>query len=223
MFSALIRAILLYILITFCVRLMGKRQLGELQPSELVITILISNIASLPIEDPSIPLLRGAIPVLMLVGCELLISNLSLKFRKFRIFVSGSPVMVIENGVLNQRRLRELRFSIDDLTEALRQNGIFDFREVDYAVVETTGQVSVLQKAGSQPPTADDLNLKLNASPPPIVIISDGEIIKNGVESCEISLEWINSVLKKRKLKVNQVFLMTCTKQKDYYIVEKNI
>ena len=115
MLVVFLRAAFLYVLVTFSLRLMGKRQLGELQPTELVITILISNIASLPIEDANIPMVLGAIPVLVLVAFELVVSNISLQSKGFRSMVSGKPVIVIQNGQLDQRKLRKLRFSIDDL------------------------------------------------------------------------------------------------------------
>ena len=109
----LIRAVLLYLLIIFCMRLMGKRQLGELQPSELVITILISNIASLPIEDNSIPMIMGIVPIVVLSGFELITSNISLKSKKFRTLVSGKPVIIVRNGEIDQKAMKDLRFSID--------------------------------------------------------------------------------------------------------------
>ena len=115
-----IRAILLYLLIIFCLRLMGKRQLGELQPSELVITILISNIASLPIEDNSIPMIMGVVPIVVLVGFELIISSISLRSKRFRTLVSGKPMIIVRNGQIDQSAMKKLRFSIDDLMETLR-------------------------------------------------------------------------------------------------------
>ena len=140
------RAVILYILVTLCLRLMGKRQLGELQPAEFVITILISNIASLPIEDTNIPMVLGLIPVFVLVAFEVIVSTLSLSSKRFRSIMSGKPVIVIYNGQIDQEKLKQLRFSIDDLMESLRQQGVFRVQDVWYAIVETTGKVSVMQR-----------------------------------------------------------------------------
>lgn len=217
------RAIILYGLIMFCIRLMGKRQLGELQPSELVITILISNIASLPIEDTGIPLILGAIPVLILVSCEIIVSNISLKCKRFRSFVSGTPVVVVNDGILDQRQLRKIRFSIDDLMESLRQAGIFDIRDVEYAIVETTGKVSVLQKFHAQTVTPEMLKLTGEKAIPPMVVVSDGELIMSAVEVCNVTETWVLETIASQGCTKKQVFLMTCTPSKDYYIVKKNM
>lgn len=215
------RALILYILIMVCLRLMGKRQLGELQPSELVITILISNIASLPIEDTGIPMILGAIPVLALVSFEIIISNLSLKSKWFRGFISGSPIVIISNGVLDQNQLRKLRFSIDDLMEALRQSNIFDIRDVQYAIVETTGKVSVLQKYEAQTVTNKDLDLSCQDPAPATVVISDGKIVKSALQIIDVSEEWVNSIAQKNKTSIQDIFIMTVNHKNDYYIIEK--
>lgn len=223
MLIVFVRATILYGLIMFCIRLMGKRQLGELQPTELVITILLSNIASLPIEDTSIPLILGAVPLLVLVGCELFTSYVSLKSKKFRSFVSGSPVIVIHEGVINQNELRNLRFSIDDLMEIIRQSSIFDIRDVQYAIVETTGKISILPKFKAQNVTADMLALEREEDIPPVVIISDGELLDSAIKACNVEREWVFKTIAEQNLAVKDVFLMTCDNSKDYYIVEKNI
>lgn len=223
MLIVFIRAIILYGLIMFCIRLMGKRQLGELQPSELVITILISNVASLPIEDTSIPLILGAIPLLVLVGCELITSNISLKSKKFRSFVSGSPVIVISDGVIDQNELKKLRFSIDDLMEIIRQSSIFDIRDVQYAIVETTGKISILPKFSAQTVTASMVGLTKEEDIPPIVIISDGELLESAIRACNIEKDWVYKTVAKHNCAISDVFLMTCDNTKDYYLVEKNM
>lgn len=216
-----LRALILYILIMFSLRLMGKRQLGELQPSELVITILISNIASLPIEDSNIPMILGAIPVLALVGFELIISNISLQSKGFRSFISGKPLIIISDGKIDQSQLRKLRFSIDDLMESLRQNNIFDIRDVCYAIVETNGKVSILQKYGSQPVTPKMLKLNGTQENPPVVIISDGKLVKPALQSCNLSEEWVNDTIKMNNYKISDIFIMTTDTAKNYYIVKK--
>ncbi len=218
----LIRAALLYLLIIFCIRLMGKRQIGELQPSELVITILISNIASLPIEDNSIPMIMGVIPIIVLVGFELITSSISLKSSKFRKLVSGKPVVIIRNGSIDQKAMKDLRFSIDDLMESLRGSGVFHIEDVQYAVVETTGKVSVLQKYGAQPLTADMIGLTGSSQNPPVMVISDGKIVKGAMEAASLERKWLDRTLKKEGFSIDQIFIMTADQQKTYLIIPKN-
>ena len=223
MLVVFIRAVLLYFLVIFCMRLMGKRQLGELQPSELVTTILISNIAALPIEDTNIPMILGAVPILALVMFEFAVSNLSLKSKRFREFFSGNPVVIIKDGVINQKQLKKLRFSIDDLMEALRENGIFDIKDVNYAIVETTGKVSVLQKYTAQTITPEMLGINGADQKPPLVVISDGAIISSALEIFGFSMDWLNRKLKSKNLNAKDVFLMTINESGEEYIVPKSI
>lgn len=221
MLVVFIRAVLLYLLVIFCMRLMGKRQLGELQPSELVTTILISNIAALPIEDTNIPMILGAVPILALVMFEFVVSGISLKSRKIRKFLSGNPVVVIKDGIINQKQLKKLRFSIDDLMEALRGNGVFDISEVNYAIVETTGQVSVLQKYAAQTVTPDMLGMQGEETRPPLVVISDGEIIPSTLSQFGFSKEWLTRKLKAKNLTAKEIFLMTIDPDGNDFIVPK--
>ncbi len=146
MTATLIRAIILYILVIFSVRLMGKRQLGELQPSELVITILVSNIATLPLEDTDIPLIIGITPILALVCFEVLMSWVTLRFPSMKKIISGRPKIVVRGGKPDDHALRELRLSMDDLKAALRSKDVFDFADVQYAIIETNGSISVLKE-----------------------------------------------------------------------------
>jgi len=215
------RAVFLYIVVIFSLRLMGKRQLGELQPSELVITILISNIASLPVEDTSIPMILGTIPVFVLVGFEIILSNLSLRSKRFRSFLSGKPVIVIHDGQIDQKELRRIRFSIDDLMESLRQSGIFDLRDVQYAIVETTGTVSVMQKFSAQPVTSEMLGISGEEPSPPSVIISDGQLVKSALSVYSLSEDWLREILRKEHLRIRDIFLMTADVQKNYHIIER--
>lgn len=222
MLVVFIRAVILYLLVIFCMRLMGKRQLGELQPSELVTTIFISNIASLPIEDTNIPMILGAVPIFALVIVEFIVSSLSLKNRKIRQFFSGNPIVIIQDGEINQKQLKRLRFSLDDLMEALRREGIFDIKEVHYAIVETTGQISVLPKAYAQTVTAQMLNLNQPDEKPPLVVISDGGMIEKSLQTYGFTKDWLERKLKARNLTVKDVFLMTINEDGEDYIVAKN-
>ena len=145
------RTLILYLAIILALRLMGKRQVGEMQPSELVVTILVSAVASVPMQDIDIPLSHGLVPVLTLIAAEVLISALTLKNSRLRQLLAGKPVPVICGGKLEQSALKKLRLSTDDLLEDLRLNGIFDLRQVQFAQLETNGQLSVLLRSGDAP------------------------------------------------------------------------
>ncbi|MDE5556680.1 MAG: DUF421 domain-containing protein [Ruminococcus sp.] len=217
----LIRSLILYILVIFSVRLMGKRQLGELQPSELVITILISNIATLPLEDTDIPLLLGVTPILALVCFEVIVSWINLVFPKFRKMISGSPKIIIRNGKTDPNTLRELRFSVDDLMMSLREKEVFNLEDVQFAIVETTGNISVMKKQSVDTPDRNDLGLKMKNSDPPQVIVSDGKIITQAVKVMGIEGS-IEKILDSINLKLDEVFIMTADTQGNFFIVDKD-
>ncbi len=225
MLVTFIRTIVLYVVVIISLRIMGKRQIGELQPSELVITILISNIATLPIEDTNIPLLGGLVPILALVCLEVFASVLGIKSQRARKLISGTPAFVIKNGVIDQKRLRDLRFSTDDLMEGLREQNIFDIRDVDYAIVETTGKLSVYKVFEQQEVTAKMLKISSqSATPSPqVTVVSDGKLIKDGIDYCNIDKSFIESALKKQGCSIKDVFIMTCDRSKDYHIVKKEV
>jgi uncharacterized membrane protein YcaP (DUF421 family) len=221
MLVVFLRVLIIYILIVASLRLMGKRQLGQLQPSELVITILISNIATMAIEDSNLPLMQGIIPILALASFDIIVSYLSLKFKKVRQLASGTPKIIIRDGKLDQKQLFELRYAIDDVMEQLRTKNIFDVRDIAFAVVETTGSISIYPNFQNQPVTAG--MLKLQGTPadsaPPAVLISDGFISKGGLDYCNLTRKWLDKTLASNGYTVKDVFLMVCNRQADYQIV----
>jgi len=218
------RTVVLYFTVITALRIMGKRQVGELQPAELVVTIMISNIATLSIEDTNIPLLGSILPIFVLVSCEVFESVVSLKSRVMRKLLSGNPRIIIRDGALNQTELKNLRWSVDDLTEQLRLNGIFDIREVSFAVVETTGALSVYQKFGARPATAQMLNIPPDGEPdvPPVTVICDGQLDIDALNYLNLRREWLDKILSEKGLSVKQVFMMTCDRRAGYSIVEKD-
>jgi uncharacterized membrane protein YcaP (DUF421 family) len=205
----LIRSLILYILVIFAVRLMGKRQLGELQPSELVITILVSNVATLPLEDADIPVIVGITPILALVCFEVAVSWLCLKFPSIRRFISGSPKIIIRNGAIDRQAMRDLRFSVDDLTMALRGSDIFDLSEVQFAVVETTGSMSVMKKPSLETPTKSELGVQAEDADPPQVIVSDGIVQHAALRSLGLDKDFADRTARRFRVKVGDVFIMT--------------
>lgn len=152
-----IRTVIVYLVLTLCVRLMGKRQLGQLQPAEFVFSILISNIIAMPIEDPERPMLTAIVSVLLLSALEVLVSGLTMKSARLRRLAEGKPALIIEKGKLCVENMRALRYTADDVLEALRKKDIFDITTVAYAVAETDGTLSVLLKAANQPAEKQDV------------------------------------------------------------------
>lgn len=214
----LIRSVILYFLVIFAVRLMGKRQLGELQPSELVITILISNIATLPLEDTNIPVLVGVTPILALVCFEVTASWLSLRSPIVRKLISGSPKIVISNGKIDREVLRELRFSVDDIMMALRNKDIFDISEVQFAIVETTGSVSVMKKQPQDLPNREELGINAECEDPPLVIVSDGKVVDVTLHSLGLDKEFAERTAKSCNMKLSDVFIMTADSSGEWFI-----
>lgn len=221
MLVVVIRSILLYSLIIFSIRLMGKRQLGELQPSELVVTILVSNMAALPIENPNLPMLMGVVPILIVVSIEVITSSISLRFRGFRNFMAGNARIVIQNGQINQAEMKNVRYSIDDLMESLREFGVFDIREVQFAVVETTGKINIYQKHHAQKVTAEMMAIEGQSKNPPSLIISDGEFVKEGLVNANVKKDWVLNILNQNNVCLNDVFLFTADDSGDYYLIPK--
>ncbi len=216
-----IRAVILYMLLIFSVRFMGKHQIGELQPSELAITILISNIATLPVEDTSLPLLTGIIPILTLASLDVIMSWLGIKSKRLRNITCGKPVVIINNGRIDQKKMKEIRFTVDDLTEALHSQNIFDISEVQFAVVETTGTVSVYQKYEYRNVTNGDMKLKSKSIDPPEIVIDEGVIVNDALERLNLSEDKLRSILEKERLKVKDIFIMTLDSNMKHSIVRR--
>lgn len=217
-----IRSLILYFLVIFAVRFMGKRQLGELQPSELVITILVSNIATLPIENSDIPVILGATPILSLVCFEVIMSWLSLKFPKLRKMISGSPKIIIREGKVDPQVMKDLRFSVDDLLTSLRGKDVFDIGEVQYAVVETTGNMSVMKKQADDTPSRADMGINPHPEDPPQLVVSDGRILGTPLKSLGYDVQWVHNVLSEGKTKLSDVMIMTADRTGNCYIAAKN-
>lgn len=223
MFVTLIRTVILYILAIASVRIMGKRQIGELQPSDLVITLLISQIISIPIQDTDIPLVNTMIPIFLLVGFEILTSVFNMKSIKFRTFMQGHPIIIINDGVLNQKLLKQLRFTVDDLLEALRQKDVFDISQVQYAIVETNGQVSVLLKADHDTITRQDLSLEPEPQGYKCPVVIDGKIIEQDFAVCNMNAGKVQSIAKKEKIQIKDIMLMTVDAAGNHTIIRKDI
>lgn len=221
MFVTLIRTVILYIFAILSIRVMGKRQIGELQPSDLVITLLISQIISIPIQDTDIPLVNTIIPILLLVGFEILTSVFNMKSIKFRSFMQGNPVVIINDGNLNQKLLKDLRFTLDDLLESLRQKDVFDISQVQYAIVETNGQLSVLLKPEHDTVTRSDLELKPEPQGYKCPVIIDGKIVSGDFKICNMTTNKVEKIARKKKLQIKDILLMTVDVAGNHTIIKK--
>ncbi len=210
MVISLIRTLILYILIVVALRVMGKRQIGELQPGELVVAILISDLAAVPMSEPGIPLFYGIIPILTLVVAEMTLSFICLKSEKIRSFVTGRPSVIILNGVVDENEMRKLRFNLSDLTEELRIQGYLDISQVDTAILETNGSITVIPKSEYKMPDCGDLKIKVPQDKLPYILISDGKLNETNLKKSGFGIKLINSKIKENGGKcISDVFVMT--------------
>ncbi len=197
MLISFVRTIILYALIVLALRVMGKRQIGQLEPAELVVTMLISDLAAIPIGHVSIPLLHGVIPVVTLIMLEAIISFANLKSRRFRKIVSGTPVILIKHGRVMEDELEHLRLNIDDLMEELRANGCADITEIAYAIFETNGSLSIVLKSECRPLTPQDMGIKVKYRGLPFLFICDGELNHEALHVYLKDEIWLNKQLQK--------------------------
>ena len=222
MVIAFVRTIILYLLIIAGVRLMGKRQVGELEPSELVLALIIADLAAVPMQDFGIPLISGVIPILTLLSVTMLISMLTMKSIRFRALLCGRPSIIVENGKLHQQEMAKNRFTIDELMEELRMKGITDISTIKYAILETNGQLSVLPYADQKPPTAKDMSLAPEESGLPIVIINDGRILEHNLKTRGYDLNWLEKQLQGQGVKkAEEVYLLTADEMGRVYFSRK--
>ncbi len=221
MIATIIRTFIIYCVVSVCVRLMGKRQLGELQPGELVVTILISEIAAIPIEDNTVPIISSVIPLLLLVSFEIISSVIDRKSVKFRYWTEGKPVTIIRNGTLLQKELKSLRFTINDVLSGLRQKDVFDIEDVEYAIVETNGTLSVLLKPDKRPVTSKLVGKTEKDTGLPCAVVVDGQIIESTFEDCGITENEVIQKIQRETDDIKTILLMTVDKSKKYNIIFK--
>ena len=221
MLIAIVRTLILYIFIIAALRLMGKRQISDMQPSELVVTLVVSDIASLPMQNTSQPLLSGMIPVMVLVGLEILTSVLMMKSRTVRKLVCGNPVVVIEDGRLLQKQMKRLRMTNSDLMEQLRQQNVFSLNDVQYCIVETNGALSILEKPEKRVPNAEEAGVTVEDNKLEAVVVSDGKLLREGLSMCQKDERKVVNILSENHVPINSVFLMTMDGSGAYRIIRK--
>ena len=202
----LVRTLVLYFAVICAVRLMGKRQLGEMDPAELVVTILVSDLAAVPMQDLGIPLFFGLVPIAALVALEVLLSILSLKSRFFRRLLNGQPAIIIRKGQLD---LSKLRLTTEDLVVALRKQNVASVSDVKYGVIEPDGSLTIVLYPQQQPVTAEMLSLSPKDTGLPLVVISDGQMVERSLGLLRLDRDAVVNRLRNRGMRPEEVFLMT--------------
>lgn len=225
MIPVIIRTLILYVTVATAIRIMGKRQIGDMQPSELVITLLISEIAAIPLQDKDQPLINGIVAVFLLVILEIGVSALTLKSFFIRKLLSGKSVVIIKNGTVDTQAMRDVRMTVFDLIELLRGQNVFNISDVNFAVLEANGDLSVLLKSGKQSVTAEDIKVKNKSDALPLPVISGGKIIRESLDALDVKQKIISDILSANKTNLKEVFLMTLDRDGSYDIIkeEKNV
>ena len=202
---------------------MGKRQVGELEPSELVLSLIIADLASVPMQDYGIPLLTGVVPILTLLSLTMILSVLTMKSVRFRALLCGRPSIVIQNGSLDQREMARNRLTLDELLEELRGKGYTDLSAVKYAILETNGQLSVLPYANQKPPAARDLKVTVSELGLPRVLVSDGRLMEHNLKALGHDRPWLDRQLSQRGCRdLSKVFLLLVDESDAVYFAEKD-
>jgi len=222
MLTAVIRTMILYLVIVIGIRLMGKRQIGQLEPSEFVLSLLIADLAAVPMQDFGIPIIMGIIPIITLLCLNTILSVLTVKSIRIRALLCSRPSIVVQNGKILSREMVKNRFTVDELMEELRVAGVTDIDSVKYAVLETTGRISVITRRQEQPPTASDFDISVQDIVLPVIVISDGRVLSENMKVRNLSDQWLRQQLSGRKIHdISQVFLMTVDEAGKVYLSVK--
>ena len=221
MLLSYLRTAILYLILIGVIRLMGKRQIGQMEPSEFVVTMLVANLASIPMQDEGIPLFTGIVPILTVLGAELVLSAASLGSIRLRRLLCGKPVILIENGHILQQNLRSTRITADELTGHLRLKEVLDLKTVQYAILETNGDLSVFLYPSAQPACAEAAGVPTGAQSLPVTIIDDGRLLKSNLELTGKDKHWVDRVLESHNSTLEQTFLLTVDAQDHILWLEK--
>ncbi|WP_446898349.1 DUF421 domain-containing protein [Clostridium sp. LBM24168] len=200
MFIVLFRTIILYIVVIISMRLMGKKQIGEMEPFELVIAIMISELASVPMQDTRISILRGIIPIITLLFLQTCFALMQLKSEKMRLILSGRPSILINNGKLDFKELKKEKFNLNDLLEELRLQGYYNLSDIEYAILETSGKISVIPKTNLSPATKEDMKITSTQDTMPLILILDGKVNSKNLNTINKNNSWLKNTLKKNNV-----------------------
>jgi len=205
-----VRSLLLYTVLAITIRIMGKRQIGQLQPFEFVIAVLIAELAGIPMSDTDIPLANGLVAILTLMISQVTLAYITLKSNRARGIICGTPSILIEKGKIMEKEMRRLRYNINDLIEQLRLNGYPNIADVDFAILETDGQLSVIPKPAKRPVVAEDLNITSRYEGLPLSVVLDGHILKNDLKKLGLTEEWLIEQLKRAGFQDTSQVLFAC-------------
>ncbi len=203
------RTLFIYLVLIVVIRLMGKRQIGQMEPSEFVVTMFVANLASILMEDVSLPLYAGLIPIFTVLGLELVLAGLSMRSIKIRKLLCGKPVILIENGKIIQENLRKTRVTLDELTGHLREKDVLDLQSVQYAILETNGNLSVFPFPKEKPASAKEAGIQVKRQYFPITIISDGKLMKENLSVAGKDEKWVKKVLQQKDASIDDTWLLT--------------
>ena len=209
MLLSYVRTVILYLVLIVAIRLLGKRQVGEMEPSEFVVTMLVANLASIPMQDGGIPLFSGIVPILTVLGVELVLSAGSMRSVLLRRLLCGKPVILIENGKILQQNLRSTRVTLDELTGHLREKDILDLKSVQYAILETNGNLSVFPYAKEKPASAKAAGIPVKNEYLPITIVADGHLYKQNLSIAHRDEAWVQRVLNEHRTTISDTWLLT--------------
>ena len=203
------RTLFLYLVLIFAVRLMGKRQIGEMEPAEFVVTMLGANLAAIPMQDGAIPLYSGLVPILTVLGMELVLSGLILRSVRLRQLLCGKPVILIDNGKILQENLKSARINLDELTGQLRAKDVLDIRTVQFAILETSGDLSVFPYPKEKPASAKDAGVQATGQHLPVTVVEDGYLSRENLERAKKDEKWLEKVLSQHNCGIQDTFLLT--------------
>lgn len=203
------RTLFLYLVLIFAVRLMGKRQIGEMEPAEFVVTMLVANLAAIPMQDGAIPLYSGLVPILTVLGMELVLSGLILRSVRLRRLLCGKPVILIDNGKILQENLKSARINLDELTGQLRAKDVLDIRTVQFAILETSGDLSVFPYPKEKPASAKDAGVEATGQHLPVTVVEDGYLSRENLERAKKDEKWLEKVLSQHNCGIQDTFLLT--------------
>ena len=203
------RTLFLYLVLIFAVRLMGKRQIGEMEPAEFVVTMLVANLAAIPMQDGAIPLYSGLVPILTVLGMELVLSGLILRSVRLRQLLCGKPVILIDNGKILKENLKSARINLDELTGQLRAKDVLDIRTVQFAILETSGDLSVFPYPKEKPASAKDAGVQATGQHLPVTVVEDGYLSRENLERAKKDEKWLEKVLSQHNCGIQDTFLLT--------------
>lgn len=221
MATTFIKTLIVYVFVLVAIRLMGKRELGQLQPFELVVIIMIADVASVPMQNAGTPIFQGIIPILALLTGEIIVSYLNIKFQFFHKILTGKPAILIKNGKVIETNLKGQRYGMEELLEQIRVAGYPDIRDIEYVILETSGQVSIIPKPEKNPVTLKDMNLLADKIGYPRVIIFEGKLFENNLKYIGYNREWLNKKLKERKTSIKDIFVLIADESGGIYFQEK--